>query len=217
MPNVRKPTIRLFVSHSKRDETIAKTTAELFQLAFGLAVENIRCTSVAPYQLSSGVSIDDALRHEAHDAESFVAIITRNSIRSRFVFMELGARWGSGKEIRALLAGGFQASELPPPLSFRHAVQCDTSASIHRLVADVAEDLKASPPNAALCQSKIEDLLDVSKTLAEPLPPSVEELFQQKLLPFVREFQGDLERLLNDRETKTWREAVRPQRGIQDE
>ena len=44
-----RPTIRIFISHSHADAAIAETFAELFQSAFNLTCNAIRCSSVPRY------------------------------------------------------------------------------------------------------------------------------------------------------------------------
>lgn len=89
----------LFISHSSKDIDIVEALVELCRSALIMPGGKIRCTSLVGYRLPGGAVVDDQLRHEVHDANAFIGLISYNSIRSMYVFFELGARWGAGKQL----------------------------------------------------------------------------------------------------------------------
>ena len=90
-----KSQIALFLSHSSSDSDLARSLARLFQRAFRLPAEKVRCSSADGYRLADGDLTDETLRREVFEAETFVGLITPASVRSQYVLFELGARWVS--------------------------------------------------------------------------------------------------------------------------
>jgi hypothetical protein len=113
--NVAPSTIMVFVSHSSRDETLAKTLIDLLRPALGLSVTQIRCSSVDGYRLPVGVNTESKLHEEVNVAKVVVGLITPSSLASHFVMFELGARW-CGKLFMAPLLVGVAPSDLKGPL-----------------------------------------------------------------------------------------------------
>jgi hypothetical protein len=159
-----KPQISLFLSHSSSDSDLARSLVQLFQRAFGLPAGKIRCSSVDGYRLADGELTDETLRREVFDAKTFVGLITPASVRSQYVLFELGARWGSGRRLRPLLAGGVAASKLGPPLSNLMCLDASNGAQMLQLITELAGELNVpGEPTSAL----IYDLQEVGK-LARP-------------------------------------------------
>ena len=98
--------IKLFVSHSTADAPLAEALVELFRSALNLPAKAIRCTSVEGYRLPGGANVDEQLRSEVNSAKACVGIISRQSIQSPYVLLELGARWGPKLHLLPVLAPG---------------------------------------------------------------------------------------------------------------
>lgn len=155
--------IDIFISHSQRDASIAESLIALLRSALSVPAETIRCTSVDGYRLPAGVSTEERLRQEVHDAKAFIGIITQDSLRSAYVLFELGARWGAGRQLVPLLAAGTPATALVGPLSGLNALDCRSSAQLHQLVSDIAQELKLSVGNPASYLRAVEDLRKASE------------------------------------------------------
>jgi hypothetical protein len=148
--------VRLFISHSSRDSSLAENLIHLFRDALGLSAEEIRCTSVDGYRLSGGADTDEQLRHEIADTETFVGLLSPSSIRSTYVIFELGARWGLKKHLVPLLAPGLSASSLEGPVASLNALSCGSSSQLHQLVSELAENLDVPLRSPAAYQPWIE-------------------------------------------------------------
>lgn len=134
-------TVRLFISHSSKDGSIARQLVELIRHALPLGPTEIRCTSINGYRLRAGSSTDEKLRSEAVTADAFIGLISANSIASTFVLFELGARWGSQRPFIPLLVPGFGASNLDGPLKQIHALDCGERAHLHQMIRELCTQL----------------------------------------------------------------------------
>jgi TIR domain len=157
----------LFISHSSDDLRIVEALVDLFRSSLGLPPDRIRCSSLGGYRLPAAVSIDEQLRREIHEAEAFVCLISPRSLRSMYVVFELGARWGTGKPIIPLLAPGVAPRVLQPPLSAFQALSCESAASLHQLVTDLATVLHVHLYPAPTYQREVERILALPPAPAE--------------------------------------------------
>jgi hypothetical protein len=165
MPVAAKASLPIFVSHSSKDAPLAEATVHLVQSAFGLAANQIRCSSVDGYRLPVGVNTESKLREEVNVATVVIGLITPSSLASSFVMFELGARWGSGLFLAPLLAG-VKPGELAGPLSLLNALSAENDAQLHQLLGDVAVQLQMTLHNPA---SYVKHIAMV-KQLAEAIP-----------------------------------------------
>lgn len=90
--------IKIFISHSAHDASIAASLAELFRTAMRLSKSDIRCTSVDGYRLPAGANTDEQLRREVLEAPVLVGLMSHRSFESAYVLFELGARWGKNED-----------------------------------------------------------------------------------------------------------------------
>ena len=157
------PTLDIFVSHSSRDEEIAKRLITLIRSALNMPATGIRCTSVDGYRLPVGMSVDEKLRQEIHDSNAFIVLLTPNSTASLYVLFELGARWGIRKPLIPLLSGGSATNLLNGPLSAISGLSCDNEAQLFQFVSDLAAMLRRTPEGPSVYQRCIVELSDASR------------------------------------------------------
>ena len=156
----RGTSMRVFISHSSEDSGIASALIDLLRAALNLSASDIRCTSVDGYGLQGGISTDERLRSEVHDAEVFIGLVSQHSMASAYVVFELGARWGSGKRLIPLLKPGTAPSILGGPLHGIHALSCNSTGQLHQLVSEIGQALRIQPDAAAAYQDKIERVIN---------------------------------------------------------
>ena len=154
--------MRVFISHSGKDATLAKSLVNLLQKSMRLSSDDIRCSSVDGYRLPGGVSTDERLRTEVHDAELIVGLITPDSIKSLYVAFELGARWGAKKPMIPILASGATPAHLAGPLSGINALSCSNESQINQLVEEVASYLGIVPESASSIVDEVKEVAHVS-------------------------------------------------------
>lgn len=175
---------RIFISHSRADEDLAEALITLLERALLLGVNEIRCTSVAGYDLPPGASIDDQLRLEIEESELLIALITENSLDSTFVLFELGARWILRKPLIPLLGKGSKPSALKEPLKALVAASCDERAQLFSFVENVAKRFEMRPAAPSHYGKAMERVLSTSKrrkTKLDTKTPHPQETKTQEL------------------------------------
>lgn len=155
--------IDVFISHSSRDEDIARALIELLRNACNIPSERIRCTSVDGFRLEVGASVHEQLRMEVNDAQFLIGLITPHSIQSPYVLFEIGARWGAGLKLAPILAAGAGHDLLKGPLSVLHALNCSVTAEMHQLVTDITSFLNYPRANPELYEHYVKNLVSISK------------------------------------------------------
>lgn len=161
----------VFISHSSRDEEIAKRLITLIRSALNLPATSIRCTSVDGYRLPTGISTDERLRQEIHDSVAFIALLTPNSLSSVYVLFELGARWGAGRRLFPLLSGDRPQNLLRGPLAALNALSCENEGQLLQFVDDLAVALgraRESPAVYRKCILELVEATSVSLSHAQP-------------------------------------------------
>ena len=165
--------IKLFISHSSEDLSIVVRLVDLCRQALNLKAREIRCTSLDGYRLPAGENVDDQLRVEISEAEVFLVVISTASITSRYVSLELGARWGLNKSYIPLLAPGVSPKDLSDPLRRVNAVKMESVGQLQHMVSDLAKTLSITPEEPQVYQKYIDAILpqppvDVHTTHVNP-------------------------------------------------
>lgn len=160
--------IKLFISHSSKDQELVEKLTELVKNALRLSSSEIRCTTIDGYRLSGGANTNEQIKREVRDTKAFIGLISFAATDSMYVLFELGARWGSDKHLLPLLAPGVSHDILKGPLSELNALSCGNSSQLHQLVNDLAEilEIESEPPQAY--QRYIDGILAI--------PPSEDEI-----------------------------------------
>jgi hypothetical protein len=157
-------TIRLFISHASDDKELARRVVALFRAALNLSASAIRCTSVDGHRLEGGADTDETVRKEIESADAFVGVLSDRSMRSKYVLIELGARWVLNKHLLPLLAPGTPASVLGGPLAGKNALQADSEAQLHQMVREVGRVLGINPESADVYLRQLQDVREWKPT-----------------------------------------------------
>jgi len=157
--------IRLFISHSSADSELVSLLVALFKNALELKNSQIRCTSLDGYRLPGGAKTTEHLRSEVCEADTFVAIISHNSLKSLFVGFELGARWGVDRPLIPLLAPGMTPDKLSAPITELNALSSDNSTQLHQLVNDLAKTLMLIPAKSFEYDPHIQNIINLKNKL----------------------------------------------------
>jgi len=154
--------IIIFISHSSSDIEIAEKLVDLLRTALRLTSDQIRCTSLDGYRLPGGASTSDQLKEEIYNSKSFIGLITPNSLESKYVLFELGARWGAKRQLIPLLAGGTGTKDLVGPLSEINALSCDNNSQMFQLIGELNEFLGSEIEKVELYSKLINSLVEIS-------------------------------------------------------
>jgi hypothetical protein len=153
-------TIRLFISHASDDKELARRVVALFRAALNLSASAIRCTSVDGHRLEGGADTDETVRNEIGSADAFVGILSDRSMRSKYVLIELGARWGLNKHLLPLLAPETPAAVLGGPLAGKNALQADSEGQLHQMVCEVGRVLGINTESPDVYLRQLQDVRD---------------------------------------------------------
>lgn len=134
--------LRVFISHSSTDSSVARFLVDLLRKALGLKSDEIRCTSLDGYRMQAGVAMDERLRVEVHETELLIGLISPDSLQSAYVMFELGARWGANKPMIPLLSSGATPALLGGPLAGIHSLDASEAGQVHQLLEDAASHLQ---------------------------------------------------------------------------
>lgn len=160
----RASQMKVFISHSEKDEKIAESLISYLQSALPLVDDDIRCTSVPGHKFPFGKSIAEILRDDLALAPTLIVLVTGESINSTWVMFELGAAWGLKKDIVPILSPGIQIKDLPSLLS---NVTCiliekpDASSRLSGLVNQLSTTLKLQPKLGEKTQANLEKFVNL--------------------------------------------------------
>jgi hypothetical protein len=160
--------IKLFISHSSKDQELVEKLTELVKNALHLSSSESRCTTIDGYRLPGGANTNEQIKREVRDTKAFIGLISVAAKDSMYVLFELGARWGSDKHLLPLLAPGVSPDILKGPLSDLNALSCGNRPELHQLVDDLAKELNIAPEPPQAYQRYIDAILAI--------PPSKEKI-----------------------------------------
>lgn len=159
--------IKLFISHSSKDQKLVEKLIELVKNALRLSSNEIRCTTIDGYRLPGGAKTHEQLKRELRDSKAFIGLISAAATDSMYVLFELGARWGSDKHLLPLLAPDVSPDILKGPLSDLNALSCKNSSQLQQLVQDLADVLEIKPESPAAYQRYIDSILAISPSVSK--------------------------------------------------
>ena len=172
----------VFISHSSRDEALARAVVELLRSAMNLPSRDIRCSSVDGYRLPVGAHTEMTLREEVNGAAVMVGLLTPNSLASAYVMFELGARWGVGSFLAPLLAG-VTSQDLDAPLNYLNVLQASNAAHLHQFVQEISSRLRQPFDSPASYQHAIDRVIEIAGQIkAIPVDHDQEKINQKSKL-----------------------------------
>jgi hypothetical protein len=164
---------KIFISHTSADEPLAAALVNCLLSSMILDDGDIRCTSVPGHKLPVGSDFASTLRDDIGDSSVVIGLITKNALTSSWVLFELGATWGSEKNLKPLVASDVPLRSLPGPLSGRHAAQLSDRGDVTQFIDEVATLIGAQRRTPAKTGQAIETFLAEHKRYVSeqrPLP-----------------------------------------------
>lgn len=155
--------VRVFVSHSSDDKEVATCLVALLRATFSLPSTAIRATSVAGHTLRFGAEANEELLKEILACKLLIGLITPSSLKSPWVLLELGARWGTKKDLLPLTASGVKPGEFKGPIGGRHTGDCSIRTDVLQLISDVGTTLESDAEKPEVVDRYVDALVSASK------------------------------------------------------
>jgi hypothetical protein len=127
---------KVFISHRHADRTVVEALVSLLTTAFDIEPNDLRVTSVRPYNLKWGAVTPDRLREELQFADAVIGVISPDSSGSSYVLFELSAPWGRGMPgtTLPLLVRGATNADVPAPIAALNTLSVSAEADCHQLL-----------------------------------------------------------------------------------
>ncbi|MGH8072427.1 MAG: L-histidine N(alpha)-methyltransferase [Candidatus Entotheonellia bacterium] len=168
----------VFISHSHKDEELATSLVTFLKSALDLTDVRVRCTSVPGYKLEFGKPISEQIRDDINTSLVMIALITQNSLSSKYVLLELGAWWGHDpKFIIPILAPGLKVSDLPDQLRPYRFIGIDTKdarSSVIGAIQQISAVLGADPTLGEQAQANLDRFVGTFNSWNPTPPPEAE-------------------------------------------
>jgi hypothetical protein len=161
---------RIFISHSAADETLASALVDCILANMVVDDSELRCTSVPGHKLPIGSDFAATLLEDIGDTSVVVGLITQNALSSSWVLFELGATWGSKKNLKPLVTDEVDLKTLPGPVSGRHVAKLSNRGDLNQFLEELAEMVGAKRRSAAKGLKPIEELLRAQADHVKALP-----------------------------------------------
>ena len=155
--------IQIFISHNIKDAEIAQDLVDLLEKALGISSDQIRCSSAIASGFEFGNSIDNQVRIDLMSAKIVIGLISKASLKSKYVLCELGACWASTNFFIPLHISPATKNELSSPLSDILAAACSEQGDMLKLIADIGEKIARTPIEAIKYHNKILDIVKKAK------------------------------------------------------
>lgn len=159
-----KMTVKLFISHSERDQRFAAPLEEWLRTGLDLSENDIRCTSVNPLACDAdNLGAAQVLKEDLLSARFVIGLLSTNSLGSHWAQMEMGAAWVKDR-LYSVRVPGMRHNELPPPhddLSVSRGY-CD-ERPMQRLMEKIAEDLEREVQHTA--NQKLTEIIESAKEM----------------------------------------------------
>ncbi len=153
--------MKVFVSHSSKDMDLVNALYDLIKNSLHLRAEEIVCTSRPGSKLAGGADPPESIRRYISDVPAFVGVVSPNSLRSTYVVCELGARWGQGKHMFALLSSPEIRKRLLGPLVSNNLV-LSVRTDVQQLIRELAELLNCETERPDAYDADLQRVIDAA-------------------------------------------------------
>jgi len=133
---------KIFISHSKKDKTLADCLVDLIETGIGISAQDIFCTSLEGLGIPAGVNFVDFIKEKIQNPELVILLLTRNYFYSQFCLCELGAVWILGHKIIPLLTPPLDYSDVNDILKNIQIYKIDNPTELSQMRDEIIEYLK---------------------------------------------------------------------------
>ncbi len=133
--------MKIFICHSSHDKWVAKQVSkQLKELGFN--------TFLDEKNIATGDSIDDSIQGQLKDCYELLIIVSQSSLKSHWVFVEIGGAKALGKRIVPILLH-VEPNEIPQPIAQHLARDINTIDSYYEELTRRATGKKQKPSTAS--------------------------------------------------------------------
>jgi hypothetical protein len=159
--------IKIFVSHAAKDEMLASALVDCLMSAMVLQDADLRCTSVPGHKLPVGSDFASTLLDDIGDSSAVIGLITNHALNSSWVLFELGATWGSKKNLKPVVSAEVDLASLPGPISGKHVAKLSSRSDVAQFLNELTTLVGAAPRTAAKIDKGIDDFIAAHKQHVE--------------------------------------------------
>ena len=129
-------TYRIFVSHTKADSEVAQAITNVLNNAFEGNVH----LYLASREVIGGEEWKKELKKELKERDAIICVITPESVRSPWLFIEWSAFWIADKRFYLLINDEIRVSDLVQPMQDRQMTLVQQKSSVINLFKALARD-----------------------------------------------------------------------------
>ena len=168
--------VQIFVSHKESEKKIAESLVDFLKSSLDINDNEIRCTSVAGYQLKFERTIPDQLKRDIRSSKVIIALLTEESLESKWIMFEIGASWALGKKVVPILGTGLNHENLPGPLRSRPGIfigEADSSNRMRDAIKEIAKSTKKQEKTGGGPEDKLKKFIAQFRRKKSKNAPSV--------------------------------------------
>jgi hypothetical protein len=135
------------VSHASGDKAIVRKLVQVIEAGLEVPEGSVFCSSVDGFGLDGGDDTPEVIRANLKGCSVVIAVITPNSLASKWVLLELGAAWVLGKKAIPLIAPGASFDDLPGKFKDINALPMGDGPKMAGLVDTLARYASLSKRN----------------------------------------------------------------------
>lgn len=174
--------VLVFISHAHEDERLAARLSDLLRNALTLPADALFLSSQAGRGVASGTSVREEILKQIATAAALIVVVTPNSSRSPWVWLEVGCRLGSAKVSRPLFVVRSEEDlSLLQPVAALRTVRLDDEGQVQELVKAVSSSLERPTPEYLDYSRVVRDLTEFARKYSPAgagssgLPPSIRD------------------------------------------
>lgn len=169
----------VFISHSHANQRLAEVLVEFLLGALELDPDALRCTSVPGHQIPFGRTISEQLKADIGTSSAILVLLTKESLKSKWVPFELGASWALGKIVVPILGHELTTDALPGPLAAYPSVLIDNVDAPSRLadaITHIAKTLELRERTGGKREAKLRAFVELARSWqGDELEPALEQ------------------------------------------
>jgi len=147
--------MQIFISHIHEEAVLARSIQNAIRRDF-LGLASVFCASDEG-AIPAGEEWAQKVKESLADAEAMFVLCSSASLSRRWIHMEVGAAWVSGKVIMPLVFAGLTEGDLGFPLDLFQVAEIGNIDGIKKLYARIKDILKCNmPPDKCLYDLKYE-------------------------------------------------------------